>query len=199
MNPTISGIIETLEQRKISGQLQKLNPTKIWHPALEKEISQLRLLSQDTAMITLIAALHLHNDSLDTSHSYAQQIEHDITGAYWHGIMHRMEEDYWNAKYWFNQASNHPISRTLKEQIASFLKQDWDSVASCANEKNLVILQSFQNNGWDSGQFVDLVQSISQAKRLTPELEAFQELVEQIQAIEIDTLFQFTLEQVSYQ
>lgn len=181
MHTAIKEIISKLETRQ---DLPQLTPRFTWNAALEQDIETLRQLPQNTAMITLIAALHLRNDSLDTSHSYAQQIEHDPTGAYWHGIMHRMEEDYWNAKYWFKRADKHPISKQLTEKVAIFLQQNWDSIA---DEQNQAILHSFQNKGWNSGQFVDLVQSSSPSIR---------PLLEQIQAIEIEELFHFTLEQV---
>lgn len=180
MHTAIKEIISKLETRQ---DLQQLTPKSIWNAALEQDIKALRQLPQNTAMITLIAALHLRNDSLDTSHSYAQQIEHVPTGAYWHGILHRMEEDYWNAKYWFRQAGKHPITKQLTEKVAFFLQQNWDGIA---DEQSQVILHSLQRNGWNSGHFVDLVQSSN---------PSIKPLLEQIQALEIEELFHFTLEQ----
>jgi len=51
----------------------------------------------------LQAAIWLYVDDLDRSHTISQGIPGPI-GAYWHGIMHRREGDFSNAKYWFRQA-----------------------------------------------------------------------------------------------
>lgn len=48
----------------------------------------------------------LHN-FLNESHEISQSI-HSREGSYWHGIMHRLEGDYWNSKYWFRKTGNHP-------------------------------------------------------------------------------------------
>lgn len=55
----------------------------------------------------LQAAIWLYVDDLDRSHNLAQNIE-SPEGFYWHGIMHRREGDFWNAKYWFRRAGQLP-------------------------------------------------------------------------------------------
>lgn len=181
MNAMITAIIEALEQRE---ELQPLLPTQTWNVALQEQIEELNSLGSSTENLTLIAALHLRNDSLDVSHSYAQQIEHDKTGAYWHGIMHRMEGDYSNAKYWFWQARNHPVMRQVKENVAEWLEQNGQATDGGSGE----VLRAFQGGGWNSEQFTDLVQMSSRLDGDT------RRLLEHIQAIEIETLFQYTLE-----
>jgi hypothetical protein len=42
------------------------------------------------------------------SHAVAQDIS-SAEGSYWHGIIHRMEPDPSNARYWFRQAGQHAI------------------------------------------------------------------------------------------
>jgi len=56
----------------------------------------------------LQAAIWLYVDDLEESHAIAQTIDSPI-GAYWHGIVHRREGDFWNAKYWFRQVSSIPL------------------------------------------------------------------------------------------
>jgi hypothetical protein len=51
----------------------------------------------------LQAAMWLYVDDLNRSHEISQGIAGPV-GAYWHGIMHRREGDFWNAKYWLRQA-----------------------------------------------------------------------------------------------
>lgn len=62
-----------------------------------------------------LAGLWLAFDFLDESHTISQAIS-SSTGSYWHGIMHRREPDYENAKYWFRRVGRHPIESELARQ-----------------------------------------------------------------------------------
>lgn len=62
----------------------------------------------------LRAGLWLYVDGLHESHRISQNMP-GATGAFWHGIMHRREGDFGNAKHWFHQAGDHPVLETLPE------------------------------------------------------------------------------------
>lgn len=63
------------------------------------------------------SALWLVVGELDRSHSVSQN-DSSAEGSFWHGIMHRREGDFSNAKYWFRQAGSHPVHAQLAEQVA---------------------------------------------------------------------------------
>jgi hypothetical protein len=66
----------------------------------------------------LRALVLLWHDHLDASHQVSQGLE-DATAAYIHGMMHRREGDYGNAKYWFHRAGPQKGLHSLETQLAT--------------------------------------------------------------------------------
>ena len=60
-----------------------------------------------------LSGLFLLHNFLDLSHSISQEI-HSPEGSYWHGIMHRLEGDFWNSKYWYRKVGQHPVYEQMQ-------------------------------------------------------------------------------------
>mgnify|MGYP007059390394 CR=1 FL=1 len=99
-----------------------------------------------------LSGLWLRFDFLDRSHTISQDIK-SATGSFWHGIMHRREPDWSNAKYWFRQVGTHEIFGDLQSAAREII----------AAEDSLEL--SFQSladsDEWDPFAFVDLCESAS--------------------------------------
>ncbi len=61
------------------------------------------------------SGLFLYFSALDESHRISQAIQ-SATGSYWHGIMHRLEGDWSNAKYWFRRTGDHSVFADLERE-----------------------------------------------------------------------------------
>lgn len=72
-----------------------------------------------------LSGLWLLFDFLDESHRLSQELS-DEAGAFWHGIMHRREGDFGNAKYWFRRVGPHPIFPKLAKAAG---QAKWDPFA----------------------------------------------------------------------
>jgi hypothetical protein len=189
MNANLDRIVKTLKER---GQRLPLMPTAIWNRELEEEIRSLEWLerSREPAIIALMAGLHLMNDSLDVSHRHAQRIEHDATGAYWHGLMHRMEGDFSNAKYWYSQAGRHPSMAEAANRIARILA-DYPELDTVEPAPVRAKLMDYRDQAsWHPSDFTDLVRW-QHERDISP---ALRDVLERIQSVELNTLLEYTMD-----
>ena len=125
--PAIADVIEKLEA---GNPLPTLVPQKAWSTELTDalastsvdELFQGESLKNNTFGDAIKSGLLLWNDALDESHNISQGLENQ-TGSYWHGIMHRREPDYSNAKYWFGRVGTHPFFRHSANRHSRFWKK----------------------------------------------------------------------------
>lgn len=99
----------------------------------------------------VLSGVWLYHDFLDESHTISQSID-TPTGSFWHGIMHRREPDYSNAKYWFRRTGHHDVFEPLAEAAAGLTAE--------TTETRLVHLST--EPAWDPFDFVDLVQTATE-------------------------------------
>jgi len=104
-----------------------------------------RLVDRDMAAACL-SGLWLRHDFLDASHAVSQQVK-TPSGSFWHGIMHRREGDFANAKYWFRQTGPHPVFETLREDAAKLARETVGTQG---------ITAMIESPAWDAFAFVDL-------------------------------------------
>ncbi len=62
------------------------------------------------------AGLWLLFGFLDESHTISQSID-TPAGSWWHAIMHRLEGDYSNAKYWYRRVGRHEVEQKITDRL----------------------------------------------------------------------------------
>jgi hypothetical protein len=162
-------IAELLQDRRLSpldqgrpdpalgGKLQALDAARLFAPAVirRREMAD-----------ACLAGLWLYGDDLDRSHRISQSL-HGREGSYWHGLVHRREGDFPNAKYWFRRVGPHPIHETLAGRArrlardaaegAAFLRAQatWDPyafvdlcAAACAGNGAVDLCRRIQQQEW---------------------------------------------------
>ena len=110
------------------------------------------IVDQDFARCCL-SGLWLLHDFLDESHTISQEIE-TAGGNYWHGIMHRREPDYGNAKYWFRRVGQHPVFTPLAKAA-----RELAAAAKIEIPRDMEFL--LRQETWDPYRFIDLCESLA--------------------------------------
>lgn len=129
----------------------------------------------DDAARCCISGLWLLHDFLDESHTISQEI-HTNDGSYWHGIMHRREPDYGNAKYWFRRVPQHSVFETLAEEAKQLATtSQLDAPAEYLTSQT----------SWDAFRFVDLCEAVARGR------SSSQQLARQIARREWGLLFDY--------
>jgi len=75
----------------------------------------------------LLAVAFLYNDQHDDAHDIVQDLACQ-EGCLLHAILHRREPDYWNAKYWFRRATDHPAYRALTPEAVALARTSGNEV-----------------------------------------------------------------------
>jgi hypothetical protein len=78
----------------------------------------------------LESGLWLLAGDLNRSHTLSQDLP-SAEGSFLHGIMHRREGDFGNAKYWFRQVGTHPVFANIAQEGDEVYDDPFDFVDSC--------------------------------------------------------------------
>jgi hypothetical protein len=95
------------------------------------------------------AATWLYVDDLARSHEIVQAIDMPL-GAYWHGILHRREGDYSNAKYWLRKIGDSSIS------INGYSPCGFVDQCEAASGRNIPELVAIQRLEWEAVYMMSL-------------------------------------------
>jgi hypothetical protein len=179
-------VLSRLRSRKT---MPPLTPEYAGHPRLDEEIAALseQLLAEERPDGLLSAqawkaALHLWNDSLAAAHELVEHME-TPTGAALHGIMHRREGDYDNAKYWFHRAGDHPAFHSLQSRATNFLRQQAIPRGPLKEAFDKMIMQG----NWNPYLFIHSV-AIQESRHGEDETRG---LLEQLQQLELEAMIRF--------
>lgn len=172
---------EAAVRKCVNKLLTRLEPALLvprgpWSPELQRDIAALDA-AKYNASLAVKAGLLLWNDDLEGCHKIAQDLP-DEFGAYLHGIMHRREPDYGNAKYWFRRVGEPPLFPQLH---AAALELLGDTPGLEAYRKALVSAKS-----WDPFRMVDWCESAGEEREVS--------FLRALQAIEIQGLTYFWLD-----
>ena len=82
----------------------------------------------------ILSGLWLVAGDIHASHSISQDLP-SAEGSFLHGIMHRREGDFGNAKYWFRRVGSHSVFEQIAHESDGHYSDPFDFVDACAAAK----------------------------------------------------------------
>jgi hypothetical protein len=114
--PVFAELLQTDRCRALdAGRPEKTKRAALERLAPSTAFAHARLVDRDMAQCCLAGAWLLH-DFLDESHAISQNVA-TTSGSFWHGVMHRREGDFSNAKYWFTRVGSHEVFGELPSRV----------------------------------------------------------------------------------
>jgi hypothetical protein len=158
--PVISKLIETDRRRPLdAGRPDDRARGALDRLTVDSAFAHLQVADQNEAACC-VSAVWLVHDFLDESHTVSQHIE-TPSGSFWHGIMHRREGDFSNAKYWFHRVGRHPAFDAIGQRAAEL---------AAARGEEQPIKKLITAGTWDACAFVDLCETVIRGHGSTAEL-----------------------------
>jgi hypothetical protein len=154
--PVLAGLLDTDRRRSLGEGTGNAELSRALDDiSIETAFGHATLRNRNAAL-ACIGGLWLLADELDTSHSISQHLD-TPEGSFWHGIMHRREGDFGNAKYWFRRVGDHAIFEPLGQRAWEF-----DALGT--------------GNPWELGRFVDACQAAQQDEQLASACREVQQI-----------------------
>lgn len=143
-----SGELETLFGAGLAGLGPERRATAWSVEEIDKAVAGLGM-PAGRARDVLGALALLWHDHLDAGHARVQDLP-GADAAFVHGIMHRREPDYGNARYWFHRVGAHPAFEDLADVAAPILA-----------ERPALPHRLIREGRWDSFAFVEAVATVA--------------------------------------
>lgn len=179
LRPAVAGLLNTGEPAHLGpGRREGVLAKAELHASVFDALSGAALPHAQQQLV--LALLLLWHDHLEASHTISQGIS-TVDGSFVHAMMHRREPDYWNSKYWWRHAGQHPAFKELARRAGEHLRS-----VNRADLGHLLL----PRGTWKPDRFVDACAAVADRPANDPEVTLLRELQRMECEVFLDYLLQ---------